>query len=117
MLYISVTLESRKEPQQVRDMVLLTYPVEQATARETQCRFLSKAPKRCRHRWGSRQAHACHCGHGTDRALFQVTILNGASQDLIPQLKKKYDVDTLDMVFLDHWKDRYLPDTLLLEVS
>nr|7UD6_A Chain A, Tyrosine-protein kinase Fyn,Catechol O-methyltransferase [synthetic construct] len=45
----------------------------------------------------------------------KVTILNGASQDLIPQLKKKYDVDTLDMVFLDHWKDRYLPDTLLLE--
>ncbi|EPY90144.1 catechol O-methyltransferase isoform MB-COMT [Camelus ferus] len=34
---------------------------------------------------------------------------------IIPQLKKKYDVDTLDMVFLDHWKDRYLPDTLLLE--
>lgn len=45
----------------------------------------------------------------------KVTILNGASQDLIPQLKKKYDVDTLDMIFLDHWKDRYLPDTLLLE--
>lgn len=47
----------------------------------------------------------------------KVTILNGASQDLIPQLKKQHDVDTLDMVFLDHWKDRYLPDTLLLEVS
>lgn len=47
----------------------------------------------------------------------KVTILLGASQDLIPQLKKKYDVDTLDMVFLDHWKDRYLPDTQLLEVS
>nr|XP_004670899.1 catechol O-methyltransferase [Jaculus jaculus] len=45
----------------------------------------------------------------------KVTVLLGASQDLIPQLKKKYDVDTLDMVFLDHWKDRYLPDTLLLE--
>ncbi|XP_027780021.1 catechol O-methyltransferase isoform X1 [Marmota flaviventris] len=45
----------------------------------------------------------------------KVTVLVGASQDLIPQLKKKYDVDTLDMVFLDHWKDRYLPDTLLLE--
>uniref|UniRef100_A0A8C6HPL5 Catechol O-methyltransferase n=1 Tax=Mus spicilegus TaxID=10103 RepID=A0A8C6HPL5_MUSSI len=45
----------------------------------------------------------------------KVTILIGASQDLIPQLKKKYDVDTLDMVFIDHWKDRYLPDTLLLE--
>ncbi|XP_012510441.1 PREDICTED: catechol O-methyltransferase [Propithecus coquereli] len=45
----------------------------------------------------------------------KVTIVVGASQDIIPQLKKKYDVDTLDMVFLDHWKDRYLPDTLLLE--
>lgn len=45
----------------------------------------------------------------------KVTILHGASQDLIPQLKKKYDVDTLDMVFLDHWKERYLPDTRLLE--
>ncbi|XP_004442396.1 PREDICTED: catechol O-methyltransferase [Ceratotherium simum simum] len=45
----------------------------------------------------------------------RVTVVLGASQDIIPQLKKKYDVDTLDMVFLDHWKDRYLPDTLLLE--
>lgn len=56
-------------------------------------------------------------GKGTDGVLFQVTVITGASQDVIPQLKKKYDVDTLDMVFLDHWKDRYLPDTLLLEVS
>ncbi|XP_037353009.1 catechol O-methyltransferase [Talpa occidentalis] len=45
----------------------------------------------------------------------RVTVILGASQDIIPQLKKKCDVDTLDMVFLDHWKDRYLPDTLLLE--
>lgn len=45
----------------------------------------------------------------------KVTVIIGASQDIIPQLKKKYDVDTLDMVFLDHWKDRYLPDTILLE--
>lgn len=45
----------------------------------------------------------------------RVTVVVGASQDIIPQLKKKYDVDTLDMVFLDHWKDRYLPDTRLLE--
>lgn len=45
----------------------------------------------------------------------KVTILLGASQNLIPQLKTKYDVDTFDMVFLDHWKERYLPDTHLLE--
>ncbi|XP_029074962.1 catechol O-methyltransferase isoform X1 [Monodon monoceros] len=47
----------------------------------------------------------------------RVTVVVGASEDIIPQLKKKYDVDTVDMVFLDHWKDRYLPDMLLLEVS
>ncbi|XP_061026354.1 catechol O-methyltransferase isoform X2 [Eubalaena glacialis] len=45
----------------------------------------------------------------------RVTVVVGASEDIIPQLKKKYDVDIVDMVFLDHWKDRYLPDTLLLE--
>ncbi|XP_006890570.1 PREDICTED: catechol O-methyltransferase [Elephantulus edwardii] len=45
----------------------------------------------------------------------KVTVLIGASQDIIPKLKKQHDVDTLDMVFLDHWKDRYLPDTILLE--
>lgn len=56
-------------------------------------------------------------GMGTHRSLLQVTVILGASQDVIPQLKKKHGVDTLDMVFLDHWKDRYLPDLLLLEVS
>ncbi|XP_004695030.1 PREDICTED: catechol O-methyltransferase [Condylura cristata] len=45
----------------------------------------------------------------------RITVILGASQDIIPQLKKKYDVDTLDMVFLDHWKEQYLPDMLLLE--
>lgn len=28
-----------------------------------------------------------------------------------------FGVNTFDLVFLDHWKDRYLPDTKLLEVS
>nr|XP_060641845.1 catechol O-methyltransferase isoform X2 [Anolis sagrei ordinatus] len=45
----------------------------------------------------------------------KVTILEGHAQDIIPQLKSKYKVDTLDFVFLDHWKDRYAPDTILLE--
>lgn len=44
-------------------------------------------------------------------------ILEGPSETIIPQLKKKHEVDTLDFVFLDHWKDRYLPDTILLLVS
>ncbi|XP_042297494.1 catechol O-methyltransferase isoform X2 [Sceloporus undulatus] len=45
----------------------------------------------------------------------KVTILEGHAQDIIPQLKSKYGVDTLDFVFLDHWKERYAPDTILLE--
>ncbi|XP_044296401.1 catechol O-methyltransferase [Varanus komodoensis] len=45
----------------------------------------------------------------------KVTIIQGFSQDVIPQLKETYQVDTLDFVFLDHWKERYAPDTILLE--
>ncbi|XP_062814607.1 catechol O-methyltransferase isoform X2 [Anolis carolinensis] len=45
----------------------------------------------------------------------KVTILEGHAQDIIPLLKSKYNVNTLDFVFLDHWKDRYAPDTILLE--
>lgn len=48
---------------------------------------------------------------------FQVKILEGPSEEIIPQLKKKYEVDTLDFVFLDHWKDRYTPDTISIQVS
>uniref|UniRef100_A0A8C0V7X2 catechol O-methyltransferase n=2 Tax=Cyanistes caeruleus TaxID=156563 RepID=A0A8C0V7X2_CYACU len=47
----------------------------------------------------------------------KVKLLEGPSEEIIPQLKKKYEVDTLDFVFLDHWKDRYTPDTILLQVS
>ena len=68
-------------------------------------------------RWGRAGTRLPELPGSLGRGLFQVTVVLGASQDIIPQLKKKYDVDTLDMVFIDHWKDRYLPDTLLLEVS
>ncbi|MEE6504336.1 hypothetical protein FKM82_005152 [Ascaphus truei] len=44
-----------------------------------------------------------------------VQVLEGSTADFIPQLKTKYEVDTLDFVFLDHWKDRYIIDTKLLE--
>ncbi|XP_048178507.1 catechol O-methyltransferase isoform X4 [Corvus hawaiiensis] len=47
----------------------------------------------------------------------KVKLLEGPSEEIIPQLKKKYEVDTLDFVFLDHWKDRYTPDTILLQLS
>ncbi|XP_040203897.1 catechol O-methyltransferase-like [Rana temporaria] len=44
-----------------------------------------------------------------------VLVLEGSTTDIIPQLRQKYNVDALDFVFLDHAKDRYRPDTILLE--
>ncbi|XP_043924635.1 catechol O-methyltransferase [Protopterus annectens] len=45
----------------------------------------------------------------------KVTLLSGSSNEIIPQLKDKYQVDTVDFAFLDHFKSRYTPDTKLLE--
>lgn len=45
----------------------------------------------------------------------KVKVLEGPTGTIIPQLKEKHNVDTLDFVFLDHAKDQYTPDTKLLE--
>ncbi|KAJ8393500.1 hypothetical protein AAFF_G00059730 [Aldrovandia affinis] len=45
----------------------------------------------------------------------KVQLVEGPSGDLIPQMKELFGVQTFDFVFLDHWKDRYLPDAKLLE--
>jgi len=41
-----------------------------------------------------------------------VTVHDGAAADVIPALQKTYD-----LVFIDHWKDQYLPDLLTIEAS
>ncbi|XP_035682397.1 catechol O-methyltransferase-like isoform X1 [Branchiostoma floridae] len=51
---------------------------------------------------------------GLQNRIIQIT---SDSADVIPQLKKKYDVDTFDMVFIDHWKDVYVRDIKLLETN
>ncbi|XP_069612467.1 catechol O-methyltransferase-like [Ranitomeya imitator] len=45
----------------------------------------------------------------------KVQIIEGSTHNIIPQLKKKCEIDTLDFVFVDHWKDKYTEDTKLLE--
>uniref|UniRef100_A0A672YNG5 catechol O-methyltransferase n=1 Tax=Sphaeramia orbicularis TaxID=375764 RepID=A0A672YNG5_9TELE len=47
--------------------------------------------------------------------FFQVQLVEEASGDWIPKMRTEFGVETFDLVFLDHWKDRYLPDTKLLE--
>jgi len=41
-----------------------------------------------------------------------VTVHDGAAADVIPALGKTYD-----LVFIDHWKDQYLPDLLTIEAN
>ncbi|XP_017286066.1 catechol O-methyltransferase B isoform X3 [Kryptolebias marmoratus] len=45
----------------------------------------------------------------------KIQLVVGASGDWIPKIKEQFGVKTFDLVFLDHWKDRYLPDTKLME--
>ncbi|XP_053557890.1 catechol O-methyltransferase [Bombina bombina] len=45
----------------------------------------------------------------------KVQMLQGSSKNIIPNLKTNYDVDHLDFVFIDHFGNRYKPDTILLE--
>lgn len=45
----------------------------------------------------------------------RVKIVIGASNDMIPQISKKLGITSFDVIFIDHWKDRYLPDLKLLE--
>lgn len=45
----------------------------------------------------------------------KVSLIEGPSGDLIPKMKESFGITTFDFVFLDHWKDRYVPDTKLLE--
>lgn len=49
--------------------------------------------------------------------LFKVILVEGPSGDLIPKMKQQHGIKSFDFVFLDHWKDRYVPDTKLLEVK
>ncbi|XP_046895229.1 catechol O-methyltransferase A [Hypomesus transpacificus] len=45
----------------------------------------------------------------------KIFLVEGASGDLIPKMADMFGISTFDFVFLDHWKDRYLPDLKLLE--
>ncbi|XP_072046292.1 catechol O-methyltransferase-like [Amphiura filiformis] len=45
----------------------------------------------------------------------KVTIVVGYTEDVIPELHHNYNIETLDMVFIDHKKEAYLPDLYRLE--
>jgi catechol O-methyltransferase len=45
----------------------------------------------------------------------KVQIILGEAQNTLPEFKKTHNYDKIDFVFLDHWKDRYVPDLRVLE--
>lgn len=49
--------------------------------------------------------------------FFQVCVLEGESADLIPKMADMFGIQSFDLVFLDHWKDCYVRDIRLLEVT
>lgn len=44
-------------------------------------------------------------------------LVEGPSAEWIPKMKEHFGVKSFDLVFLDHWKEQYLPDTKLMEAS
>ena len=44
-----------------------------------------------------------------------VTVVTGPATDSLARLKKEGKVNQLDMLFIDHWKDLYLPDVKTVE--
>ncbi|XP_029923391.1 transmembrane O-methyltransferase homolog [Myripristis murdjan] len=46
-----------------------------------------------------------------------VELIVSPSDEVIPRLRSDYGLETVDFVFMDHWKKCYLPDLQLLEGS
>ncbi len=47
----------------------------------------------------------------------KVKILIGTAENWIPKLKQRFNFENVDLIFIDHWKDRYLPDLKIIEAS
>jgi len=45
----------------------------------------------------------------------KVKVLVGASNNILPLLREKYNIEAIDVLFIDHWKDIYLRDIKLVE--
>jgi catechol O-methyltransferase len=46
-----------------------------------------------------------------------VQVIVGTVEEKLPELKTKHGIKAVDFVFIDHWKDMYLPDVKRLEQS
>ncbi|XP_031456978.1 transmembrane O-methyltransferase homolog isoform X1 [Phasianus colchicus] len=54
-------------------------------------------------------------GRGAEGVSMQVELIVGHSEEVIPQLREQHGVQSVDFVFMDHWKRCYLRDLQLLE--
>ena len=45
----------------------------------------------------------------------RVKIINGSTENVIPDLRKDFHIDSFDLIFIDHYKEVYLRDFKILE--
>jgi len=45
----------------------------------------------------------------------RIKIINGYTQNVLPDLTKDYNIDSFDLIFIDHYKDVYVRDFKILE--
>jgi len=45
----------------------------------------------------------------------RVKVLVGTAEKQLPTLKQRFNITHIDLLFIDHWKDRYLPDLKIAE--
>ncbi len=45
----------------------------------------------------------------------RIKIINGYTQNVLPHLTKDYNIDSFDLIFIDHYKDVYVRDFKILE--
>ena len=49
--------------------------------------------------------------------VLQVELIVNPSDEVIPKLHSEYGLDSLDFVFMDHWKKCYTPDLQVTKVE
>jgi len=47
----------------------------------------------------------------------KVTVIIGTVESRLTQLRSRYNIETIDLLFLDHFKDAYVSDLKLLEAA
>ena len=63
----------------------------------------------------SQSAEIARLIHGYAGVGDRIKVVNDSSENVIPRLKKDFNIDSLDLIFIDHSMEFYLRDLKMLE--